>query len=69
MASNSLLSFIVSAALADAGLERRGEIIQLVMTMRGGDKDLTAAGGIPGRKCHAALYVGTVGSVQKANRR
>jgi site-specific DNA-methyltransferase (adenine-specific) len=38
VASNPLLSFIVSAALADAGLERRGEIIRLVMTMRGGDR-------------------------------
>jgi len=38
VASNPLLSFIVSGALADAGLERRGEIIRLVMTMRGGDR-------------------------------
>ena len=38
VASNPLLSYIVSNALADAGLERRGEIIRLVMTMRGGDR-------------------------------
>lgn len=38
MASNPLLSFVVSGALARAGLERRGEIVRLVMTMRGGDK-------------------------------
>lgn len=38
VASNPLLSYIVSCALADAGLERRGEIIRLVMTMRGGDR-------------------------------
>ena len=38
LASNPLLSYIVSCALADAGLERRGEIIRLVMTMRGGDR-------------------------------
>jgi DNA modification methylase len=38
MASNPLLSHIVSHALSDAGLERRGEIIRLVMTMRGGDR-------------------------------
>jgi len=38
VASNPLLSFIVSGALTDAGLERRGEIIRLVMTMRGGDR-------------------------------
>lgn len=38
VASNPLLSYIVSGALARAGLERRGEIARLVMTMRGGDR-------------------------------
>lgn len=38
VASNPLLSYIVSSALAEAGLERRGEIIRLTMTMRGGDR-------------------------------
>jgi DNA modification methylase len=38
VASNPLLSYIVSSALARAGLERRGEIVRLVMTMRGGDR-------------------------------
>jgi site-specific DNA-methyltransferase (adenine-specific) len=38
VASNPLLSYIVSGALAQAGLERRGEIVRLVMTMRGGDR-------------------------------
>lgn len=38
VASNPLLSFVVSGALARAGLERRGEIVRLVMTMRGGDR-------------------------------
>lgn len=42
VASNPLLSFVVSGALADAGLERRGEIIRLVMTMRGGDRPKAA---------------------------
>ncbi|MBI2954050.1 MAG: site-specific DNA-methyltransferase [Chloroflexi bacterium] len=42
VASNPLLSFIVSGALAEAGLERRGEIIRLVMTMRGGDRPKAA---------------------------
>lgn len=42
MASNPLLSYIVSQALSEAGLERRGEIIRLVMTMRGGDKPKNA---------------------------
>ncbi len=38
VASNPLLSHIVSSAMAEAGLERRGEVIRLVMTMRGGDR-------------------------------
>ncbi len=38
VASNPLVSYLVSAALADAGLERRGEIVRLTMTMRGGDR-------------------------------
>lgn len=38
VASNPLLSFIVSGALAEAGLEGRGTIVRLVMTMRGGDR-------------------------------
>jgi len=38
VASNPLLSFIVSGALAEAGLESRGTIVRLVMTMRGGDR-------------------------------
>lgn len=42
IASNPLLSYIVSGALARAGLERRGEIVRLVMTMRGGDRPKAA---------------------------
>jgi DNA modification methylase len=42
VASNPLLSHVVSNALARAGLERRGEIVRLVMTMRGGDRPKAA---------------------------
>ena len=38
VASNPLVSHVVSNAMAKAGLERRGEIIRLTMTMRGGDR-------------------------------
>ena len=38
VASNPLLSCVVSSALSRSGLERRGEIVRLVMTMRGGDR-------------------------------
>ena len=42
LASNPLLAAIVSEALADAGLERRGELVRLTMTMRGGDRPKNA---------------------------
>ncbi len=42
VASNPLLSYIVSGSLSDAGLERRGEIIRLTMTLRGGDRPKAA---------------------------
>ena len=42
IASNPLVSYLVSVALANAGLERRGEIIRLTMTMRGGDRPKAA---------------------------
>jgi site-specific DNA-methyltransferase (adenine-specific) len=42
VASNPLVSDRVSRALSEAGLERRGEIIRLVMTMRGGDRPKNA---------------------------
>ena len=38
VAANPLLSHVVAGALAEVGLERRGEIVRLVMTMRGGDR-------------------------------
>jgi len=42
VASNPLLSYVVSTALARAGFERRGELVRLVMTMRGGDRPKAA---------------------------
>ena len=42
VASNPLISDIVARPLARAGLERRGEIIRLVTTLRGGDRPKNA---------------------------
>jgi DNA modification methylase len=42
VASNPLLSHLVAGALSRAGLERRGELVRLVMTMRGGDRPKAA---------------------------
>jgi DNA modification methylase len=47
VASNPLVSDRVSRTLAVAGLERRGEIIRLVMTMRGGDRPKNAHNEFP----------------------
>lgn len=38
IASNPLLSSVVFAAIERAGLEKRGEVIRLVQTLRGGDR-------------------------------
>ena len=42
VASNPLLSHRVALAVCRSGLERRGEIVRLVMTMRGGDRPKNA---------------------------
>lgn len=42
MASNPLVSHLVATAVCSAGFERRGEIVRLVMTMRGGDRPKNA---------------------------
>ena len=44
IASNPLVSHIVANAVSEGGLERRGEIIRLTMTMRGGDRPKGAHG-------------------------
>lgn len=38
IASNPLLSFYVAHALVEAGYERRGEVVRLVRTLKGGDR-------------------------------
>lgn len=47
VASNPLLSHLVSNSLANTGLERRGEIIRLTRTMRGGDRPKNAHNEFP----------------------
>ena len=42
IASNPLLAHIVTSAMADAGLEARGTVVRLTMTMRGGDRPKNA---------------------------
>jgi len=47
IASNPLVSPYVSAGIASAGLERRGEIVRLVRTFRGGDRPKGAEAEFP----------------------
>lgn len=47
IASNALMSQIVFAALAEQGLEFRGQVIRLVRTMRGGDRPKNAEEDFP----------------------
>ena len=42
IASNPLVSYLVAASVSRAGFERRGEIVRLVMTLRGGDRPKNA---------------------------
>ena len=42
VASNPLLAHIVAAAMSEGGLELRGYIVRLTMTMRGGDRPKNA---------------------------
>lgn len=42
VASNPLFSHIVASAMSEGGLEVRGQIVRLVMTMRGGDRPKNA---------------------------
>jgi DNA modification methylase len=42
VASNPLLAHIVASAMAESGLELRGYIVRLTMTMRGGDRPKNA---------------------------
>jgi site-specific DNA-methyltransferase (adenine-specific) len=42
LASNPLMSHIVASAMSEGGLEVRGQIVRLVMTMRGGDRPKNA---------------------------
>lgn len=48
VASNPLLSHIVASAMSEGGLEVRGQIVRVVMTMRGGDRPKNAHLEFPG---------------------
>lgn len=48
IAANPLVSHLVSYSMGKAGLERRGEIVRQVMTMRGGDRPKNAHDEFPG---------------------
>lgn len=66
IATNPLLSHLVYLPLMEAGFEKRGEIIRLVQTLRGGRPAQKRASGVCGGYRHAALFMGAMGSVPQA---
>ncbi|MGE5830998.1 MAG: DNA-methyltransferase, partial [Micromonosporaceae bacterium] len=48
VAANPLVSHLVGVALDESGLQRRGEIVRLVQTLRGGDRPKNAHREFPG---------------------
>lgn len=68
VAANPLMSHLVAVSLAQAGLERRGEIVRLVTTMRGGDSSEGCAHRVQRRQRNAAIHVGTVAGFPQASR-
>ncbi|MEX2273047.1 MAG: DNA methyltransferase [Vicinamibacterales bacterium] len=48
VAANPLVSYLITGAIARSGYEVRGEVIRLVMTMRGGDRPKNAHEEFPG---------------------
>ncbi len=69
IASNPLLSQVVYLSLTQAGFEKRGEIIRLVSTLRGGDRPKNAHDEFPDVSVMPrAEELGTVGPVSQAVR-
>jgi len=68
IATNPLLSHLVYMPLMEAGFEKRGEIIRLVQTLRGGDRPKKRSRRICTRQRHAEIRLGTMGIVHEAVR-
>ena len=67
VASNPLLEHMLLYALHTAGFERRGQVIRLVSTFRGGDRPKYARG-IPRCERDAAVHARAMGLVPQAGR-
>ena len=68
VAANPLLSHLVYTPLIKCGFEKRGEVIRLVQTLRGGDRPKNAHEEFRDRDSHATFLLGAVGIVPKAMR-
>ncbi len=68
IASNPLVSTMTFHAFIESGFEKRGEIIRLVQTLRGGDRPKGAEEDFPERHCDAEILLGTVGYFPQAVR-
>ena len=63
IATNPLLSHHVYVPLMEAGFEKRGEIVRIVKTLRGGDRPKGAHQEVSGCIRDAAIRLGTLGPV------
>ena len=68
VASNPLVSHLVASAICSGGLERRGEVVRLVMTLRGGDRPKNAHEEFSGVTVMPRLQVGALAAVSQAAR-
>ena len=69
LASNPLVSHLVSNAFVSAGFEKRGEIVRVTQTLRGGGSSQECARRILGHVCHSAIVLGTMAAIQGTLRR
>ncbi|MFT3898524.1 MAG: hypothetical protein QM719_12695 [Thermomonas sp.] len=68
MASNPLVSTTTFAAIETGGFEKRGELIRVVKTLRGGDRPKGSEEDYPDVLGHAALLLGAMGHFPQADR-
>ena len=63
IATNPLVSQVRLHAFIRAGFEKRGEIVRVVQTLRGGDRPKNAHEEFPSVSVNAPLLLGTLGTV------
>ena len=68
IATNPVVSHLVYEPFVDAGFEKRGEIVRIVKTLRGGDRPKNAHTEFPGVSVMPRSKLGAVGTLPQAAR-